>query len=66
MARKNVVSIGTNVTPEQKERIIRMATLLGIAEADFVRIAVASHMRFLGEELPITEIKHGGSRKSKG
>lgn len=65
MARKNVVSISTNVTPEQKEAIMEFATQKGVTEAQLVRMAVINYVNMLGGNLAFGEIKHGGNRKSK-
>lgn len=63
MARKNTVTIGTNVTPEQKEYLEHFYSALDLTEAQFVRIAVANYIESLGGQLPISHIRHGGRPK---
>ncbi len=65
MSRKNTVTIGTNVTPEQKEYLEGLWGRLSLTEAQFVRIAVANYVVSLGGQLPIATIKHGRKSKSE-
>lgn len=63
MARKNVVGIGTNVTPEQMEVIQRVCEKMELEKSHLVRMAIAQFIERNNGEWPTSEIKHGGNRK---
>lgn len=60
MARTNVKSVGTNVTPEQLEVIETVSKKLDVGVAHLVRMALAQFIERNNGEWPIAEIKHGG------
>lgn len=62
MARTHVVSIGTNITPEQKQAFDEARALSGLTEAEFLRLAIAREVFKSGVAWPIQSIKHGGKR----
>jgi len=65
MARKNVVSISTNVTPEQKDAIEQAMSQMGVTEAEFVRNAIARYVILVVGEWPKSIIRHGGRTKDE-
>lgn len=62
MARKNVVTIDTNVTPEQAATIEKLCTQLDVARSHLLRMALAQFVERNNGEWPTAEIKHGGNR----
>lgn len=63
MARKNVVAVGTNVTPEQMEVIKRVCDKLDLEKSHLVRMALAQFIERNNGDWPTAEIKHGGNRR---
>lgn len=61
MARKNVLPVTTNVTPEQYETIIHVSQKLDVGVAHLVRMALAQFIERNNGEWPTAEIKHGGN-----
>lgn len=59
MARKNVVSVTTNVTPEQLEKIEHVRSLLAVDMSHLVRMALAQFIERNNGEWPTAEIKRG-------
>lgn len=59
MARKNVVSISTNLTPEQNEVIERLTKTLDVNQAHLIRMALAQFVERNNGEWPTAEIKRG-------
>jgi hypothetical protein len=63
MARKNVVAVTTNVTPEQMEVITGVSKKLDVGVAHLVRMALSQFVERNNGEWPTAEIKHGGIHK---
>ena len=61
MARKNVVGIATNVTPEQMEVIETVCRKMDLEKSHLVRMAIAQFVERNNGEWPIAEIKRGGN-----
>ncbi len=59
MARKNVIGVGTNVTPEQMEVIDRLSKTLDVNQAHLIRMALAQFVERNNGEWPTAEIKRG-------
>ena len=59
MARKNVVSVTTNVTPEQFETIDHVRKVMDVDMSHLVRMALAQFIERNNGEWPTAEIKRG-------
>ncbi len=59
MARKNVISVTTNVTPEQYETIERVRSMFSVEMSHFVRMALAQFVERNNGEWPTADIKRG-------
>lgn len=59
MARKNVVSVTTNVTPEQYETIERVRSIFDVDMSHLVRMALAQFIEQNNGEWPTADIKRG-------
>lgn len=62
MARKNVVPVSANVTPEQHEAIEQVRKVMDVDMSRLVRMALAQFVERNNGEWPTAEIKHGGNR----
>lgn len=61
MARKNVIAVTTNVTPDQYEVIDNISKKLDVGVAHLVRMALAQFIERNNGQWPTAEIKHGGN-----
>lgn len=59
MARKNVVELSTNVSPEQFEAVANLAKKFSVDRSHLVRMALSQFVEQNGGEWPIAEIKRG-------
>lgn len=64
MARKNVVDVTTNVTPDQLKAIDQLCKVFGVGRAQLTRMALAQYVERNDVEWPTAEIIHG-RRKSE-
>jgi len=59
MARKNVISLSTNLTPEQSEVVKRLSIKFGVNDAHLIRMALAQFVERNDGEWPTAEITRG-------
>lgn len=64
MARTDVVAVSSNVTPVQKGTMREVCEVLGVNEAQLVRMALATFVTNLGFEWEAANIKHGRASKT--
>lgn len=63
MPRKNVLAVGTNVTPDQFEVIETLCAKMGLEKSHLVRIAISQYVERNNASWPVAEVKHGGYRR---